>query len=62
MNTANLQLEGLYLSIAALNNALVQKGVLSREEVNHALRIADTQPCAERSSTTRSLDPQSHDA
>jgi len=41
MNTANLQLEGLYLSIAAINNALVQKGVLSREEVDHALRTAE---------------------
>jgi len=41
MNTANLQLEGLYLSIAAINNALVQKGLLSREEVDHALRTAE---------------------
>lgn len=41
MNTANLQLEGLYLSIAAINNALVQKGLLSREEVDQALRTAE---------------------
>ncbi|MEO9229769.1 MAG: hypothetical protein ABI216_12620 [Devosia sp.] len=41
MNTANLQLEGFYLVIAALNNALVAKGVLSREEIDAALKIAE---------------------
>ncbi|MDB5473240.1 MAG: hypothetical protein JWP99_543 [Devosia sp.] len=41
MNTANLQLEGLYLAIAALNNALVEKGVMSREEVATAMRRAE---------------------
>lgn len=41
MNTANLQLEGLYLVIAALNNALVAKGVMSREEIDTALRLAE---------------------
>lgn len=41
MNTANLQLEGLYLVMAALNNALVAKGVMSREEIDLALRVAE---------------------
>jgi hypothetical protein len=41
MNTANLQLEGLYLAIAAINNALVKKGVLSRDEIDQALRLAE---------------------
>lgn len=41
MNTANLQLEGLYLSIAAINNTLVARGLLSREEVDRALRTAE---------------------
>jgi hypothetical protein len=41
MNTANLQLEGLYLAIAAVNEALIAKGVLSREEITHALRTAE---------------------
>jgi len=41
MNTANLQLEGLYLVLAALNEALVEKGVLSRDEVDRALRLAE---------------------
>jgi hypothetical protein len=41
MNTANLQLEGLYLVVAALNNALVKKGLLSRDEIDLALRRAE---------------------
>lgn len=41
MNTANLQLEGLYVAIAAITNALVDKGVLSRDEVDAALRRAE---------------------
>ena len=41
MNTANLQLEGLYLVIASLNNALIKKGVFSRDEIDLALRRAE---------------------
>ncbi|RYE08305.1 MAG: hypothetical protein EOP22_14025 [Hyphomicrobiales bacterium] len=41
MNTANLQLEGLYIVLASLNNTLVGKGLLSREEVGHALKVAE---------------------
>ena len=41
MNTANLQLEGLYMVVAAINNALVAKGLLTREEIDLALRIAE---------------------
>lgn len=41
MNTANLQLEGLYLAIASLSSALVAKGVMSRDEVDAALRSAE---------------------
>ncbi len=41
MNTANLQLEGPYLSVAALTNLLVSKGVLSREEIDGALQSAE---------------------
>ncbi|MEO9231130.1 MAG: hypothetical protein ABI216_19585 [Devosia sp.] len=41
MNTANLQLEGFYLVIASLNNALVAKGLLSREEIDAALKVAE---------------------
>jgi hypothetical protein len=41
MNTANLQLEGLYLSIAAINEAIVRPGLLTREQVDAALRSAE---------------------
>jgi hypothetical protein len=41
MNTANLQLEGLYLAVAAINNSLVERGVLTREDVDISLRRAE---------------------
>lgn len=41
MNTANLQLEGLYLALAAVNDTMVRKGLLSREEIDLALRRAE---------------------
>jgi len=41
MNVANLQLQGLYLALAAINNALVAKGLLTREEIGTALERAE---------------------
>jgi hypothetical protein len=41
MNIANLQLEGLYLSVAAVNRLLIEKGLVSREELDTALRQAE---------------------
>ena len=41
MNTANLQLEGLYLAIAAITAVLRQKGLLSAEEIDAALASAE---------------------
>lgn len=41
MNTANLQLEGLYLAIASLNELLVAKGLVTRQEIDNALRRAE---------------------
>jgi hypothetical protein len=41
MNTANLQLEGLYLAIAALVETLKQKGLLDAGEVDVALARAE---------------------
>lgn len=41
MNTANLQLEGLYLVVATLNEMLVAKDVASRDEIHQALRLAE---------------------
>lgn len=42
MNTANLQLEGLCLAIAAVNRALVAKGLLTQDEIDKALRKAES--------------------
>lgn len=41
MNVANLQIEGLCLAIAAINHALVEKGILSQVELDDALRKAE---------------------
>ena len=41
MNTANLQLEGLYAAIAALMTALRVKGVLNEAEIEAALSEAE---------------------
>jgi hypothetical protein len=41
MNTANLQLEGLYAAMAALIDALKEKGVVSSDEIDRALRDAE---------------------
>ncbi|UVK38650.1 hypothetical protein LHFGNBLO_005847 [Mesorhizobium sp. AR10] len=41
MNVANLQLEGLLMAIASINNSLVHKGILSIDEIDTALRKAE---------------------
>ena len=41
MNTANLQLQGLLLAVASINNTLVHKGLLSIDEIDLALRKAE---------------------
>lgn len=43
MNTANPQLEGLYLAIANINRLLVAKGILSRSELSEVLQEAERQ-------------------
>jgi hypothetical protein len=41
MNTANLQLEGLYAAVAALMHALRDKGTLTPQEIESALGAAE---------------------
>ncbi|MET3900032.1 hypothetical protein ABIB57_003995 [Devosia sp. UYZn731] len=41
MNTANLQIEGLLIAIASLNDLLVTKGMVDRHEICHALDVAE---------------------
>lgn len=47
VNTANLQLEGLYLAIASINNVLVRKGLLTVGEIDEALRRAEANATAD---------------
>ena len=41
LNVANLQLEGLLMALASINNLLVQKDLLSIGEIDTALRKAE---------------------
>jgi hypothetical protein len=41
MNVANLQLEGLLMAVASINNVLVRKGLLTVDEIDLALRKAE---------------------
>ena len=41
MNTANLQLEGLYVAMSAIMNAVRQKGILTEEEIDRSLEEAE---------------------
>ena len=41
MNTANLQLEGLYIAVATLVEAIRQKGLLDADEIEQALLRAE---------------------
>lgn len=41
MNTANLQLEGLYMAIAALVELLKEKGLADQQEIDAALARAE---------------------
>ena len=59
MNTANLQLEGLYAAVAALMNSLREKGVFTAEEIDAMLADAETENTDTR---RRDLSPANEDA
>ncbi|MBE0581445.1 hypothetical protein [Devosia sp.] len=61
MNTANLQLEGLLVAIAAVNQALVAKGVLATEEIDRALAISEQTALGDER-LTEDLSPSNRDA
>ncbi|TGQ41341.1 hypothetical protein [Mesorhizobium sp. M00.F.Ca.ET.216.01.1.1] len=48
MNVANLQIEGLHLVVAEINNALVHKSLLSIDEIDLALRKAEASMTGEQ--------------
>jgi hypothetical protein len=50
MNVANLQLEGLLMAIASINQVLVRKGLLSVEDIDIALRKAEASETSEERS------------
>ena len=54
MNTANLQLEGLYLALASLMTTLRSKGMLSAEEIDAALASAERTAAADNATAERS--------
>ncbi|PKA42230.1 hypothetical protein N2599_23710 (plasmid) [Rhizobium sullae] len=47
MNTANLQLEGLYMALAAMNKMMVEKGIISHSDVCAALTEAEARVSAD---------------
>lgn len=61
MNTANLQLEGLYLAIAAITGVLREKGILSTEEIDAALASAEVKATFDPE-RPRELSPSNVDA
>jgi hypothetical protein len=42
MNVANLQLEGLMMALASINNLLVRKGLVSIDEIDETLHRAES--------------------
>ena len=50
MNTANLQLEGLYVAVASILSALRDKGLLTEQEIERALAGAEDIALADRAS------------
>lgn len=61
MNSANLQLEGLYLALAALHQTLVSKGLLSRDDIDIALHRAEQSALGDPR-TMENLRPAERDA
>jgi hypothetical protein len=61
MHVANLQLEGLLMAIASINNVLVRKGLLSVEEIDEALRKAEAGLTSE-DRVQEDLSPSNRDA
>jgi hypothetical protein len=61
MNTANLQLEGLVMAIALINQTLVAKGVLSADEIEHALAVTE-QTALGDDRVSEDLSPANRDA
>lgn len=53
MNTANLQLEGVYAALAALINALRDNGVLSAQELDRTFGVAEAKIASDPARQTK---------
>ena len=61
MNSANLQLEGLYLAFASVLNMMVAKGLITREDVDLAMSKAEATAIGDYRATEE-LSPANRDA
>ncbi len=61
MNAANLQLEGLLMAVACINQALVAKGLLTTEELDRSLAVTEQTVLGE-DRVTEDLSPANRDA
>jgi hypothetical protein len=61
MNVANLQLEGLMMAVASINNVLIHKGLLSIDEIDTALRKAEASVTGDER-TYEDMSPANRDA
>ncbi len=61
MNVANLQLEGLMMAVASINNVLVHKGLLSIDDIDIALRKAEASVAGDER-TYEDMSPANRDA
>jgi hypothetical protein len=60
MNVANLQLEGLLMAVASINHVLVRNGIVTKEELDTALRKAEEGETSQDRS--EELSPSNRDA
>jgi hypothetical protein len=61
MNVANLQIEGLLMAVASINNALVRKGILSVDDIDLAMDKAEANITGEERNY-EDLSPANRDA
>jgi hypothetical protein len=55
VNPANIQLEGVYLALTAITELLVEKGIVTREELDRALHKAEARATSDERARDLSL-------
>ena len=61
MNTAKLQLEGLLMAAAGIHQKVVDKGLLTTEEIDHSLAVSE-QTALGNDGVAKDLSPANRDA